>query len=166
MAPFNRPLNYQSLDEIASHEVSEEFIGVLQAKALEFDPSFVKHMRDAMIMSWFKYGDIGPRAGSRAFMYIDRERKAFEKDGNTEHMVNIANYAMIRYMFPQGDNVEDLYQIAIDAMNRYIHPKKGEHYTETDSDKSTHNAMTPKTVTEWLHIDIEKSLAGLLFDAN
>ena len=59
---------------------------------------------------------------------LETELKAFAEDGNTEHMVNIANYAMVRFMFPQNN----------------------ESYTPTDSDKSTFNVGKRQTVSDHL----------------
>lgn len=86
-----------------------------------FSESFIDHMRNAMMMSYFKHqdkrgdGNINNYVGMCSIDMIQRELDAFASDGNTEHMVNIANYAMIRFMFPQNN----------------------ESYVPTDSDKST-----------------------------
>lgn len=97
-----------------------------------FSEAFVQHMKNAMLMSYYKCkdkrgnGDINAYVGSICIDMINRELEAFNNDHNTEHMVNIANYSMIRYMFPQGM----------------------EHYEATDSDKST--MVEYKSVSDWL----------------
>ena len=58
---------------------------------------------------------------------INKELAMFNEDHNTEHMVNIANYSMIRYMFPQNDEV----------------------YKATDSNKSSMN-IKEDTVTNFI----------------
>lgn len=99
-----------------------------------FSNEFVEHMRNAMMMSWFKHqdkrgnGDINNYVGKISIDMIQRELDAFASDGNTEHMVNVANYAMTRFMFPQGN----------------------ESYVATDSDKSTFNVGKVQTVTQHL----------------
>ena len=100
-----------------------------------FSESFVEHMKNAMMMSFFKHqdkrgnGDINNYCGKISIDMIYRELEAFKKDNNTEHMVNVANYAMIRYMVPQDK----------------------ESYVPTDSDKSTFNVGITKSVTEHLY---------------
>ena len=105
-----------------------------------FDESFVTHMQNAMLMSFFKHrdkrgdGNINAYVGKISIDMIQRELEAFAIDGNTEHMVNVANYAMVRYMFPQGT----------------------EAYTATDSDKSTFNVGKKQSVFEHIRDHIMK----------
>lgn len=87
---------------------------------------FIAKMRNAMCMSAFKYGDVGSKQGEKALGRIEDELGAFMEDGNLEHMVNVANWAMMRFMFPVGD----------------------EKYTGTDSHKSTRREMM--CVSDWL----------------
>jgi hypothetical protein len=94
-----RRLNMRTLEEI---------------KEMNVDKTFIEHMVNAMVMSAFKYGDVKPVCGKVAIEKMNKEIEMFMEDGNTEHMVNIANYAMLRYMFPS----------------------EGEAYKGTDSDKS------------------------------
>lgn len=95
-----------------------------------FSESFVTHMKNAMMMSFFKHqdkrgnGNINNYVGKISIDMLKRELIAFESDSNTEHMVNIANYAMCRYIFPQGK----------------------ESYIPTDSDKSTFNVGKKQSV--------------------
>ena len=98
-----------------------------EIREMNVDNTFIKHMVNAMCMSAFKYGNVKPICGEVAIDRMNKELKMFMEDGNTEHMVNIANYAMLRYMFPQ----------------------EGEHYKGTDSDKSVVNTQ-PMTVFEHL----------------
>lgn len=83
-------------------------------KEMNVDNTFIEHMVNAMVMSAFKYGDVKPVCGKVAIEKMNKEIEMFMKDGNTEHMVNVANYAMLRYMFPS----------------------EGEAYIGTDSNKS------------------------------
>lgn len=71
--------------------------------ANNFNEMFVQHMKNAMCMSCFKYGNVTNKQGAKAINRIEDELKAFAKDGNLEHMVNVANWAMMRVMFPQGN---------------------------------------------------------------
>ena len=92
------------------------------------DDTFMEKMCNAMIMSAFKYGKVNEYASKVALDKMKKEIDMFIEDGNTEHMVNIANYAMIRYMFP----------------------KEGEGYMGTDSNKSVIEKGKMKTINEWL----------------
>ena len=96
------------------------------------DDTFMEKMANAMIMSAFKYGKVNEYASKVALDKMQLEMRMFMEDGNTEHMVNIANYAMIRYMFP----------------------KEGEGYKGTDSDKSVIKHGKCKSIFEWLREDI------------
>lgn len=105
-----------------------------------FSESFITHMKNAMMMSWFKHqdkrgnGDINNYVGKISIDMIYREIEAFKNDGNTEHMVNVANYAMTRYMFPQGN----------------------ESYVATDSDKSMFNVNKIQSVTQHIRDHISE----------
>lgn len=96
-------------------------------KKMNVDDTFIEHMVNAMCMSAFKYGDVKEVCGKVAIEKMNREIEMFMKDGNTEHMVNVANYAMLRYMFPQ----------------------EGEQYIGTDSDRSV---VTTKPMTIFEHL--------------
>lgn len=99
-----------------------------QIRKENVDDTFMEKMANAMIMSAFKYGKVNEYASNVALDKMQQELSMFMEDGNTEHMVNIANYAMIRYMFP----------------------KEGEKYVGTDSDKSVIQHGKMKTVFEHL----------------
>lgn len=96
-------------------------------KKMNVDDTFIKHMVNAMCMSAFKYGDVKEVCGKVAIEKMNKEIEMFMEDGNTEHMVNVANYAMLRYMFPQ----------------------EGERYIGTDSNKSV---VTAKPMTIFEHL--------------
>lgn len=97
-----------------------------EIRSMNVDDTFLEHMVNAMVMSAFKYGDVKEVCGKVAIERMNKEIEMFMKDGNTEHMVNVANYAMLRYMFPQ----------------------EGEKYIGTDSNKSVVNE--PMTIFEHL----------------
>lgn len=98
-----------------------------EIKKMNVDNTFIEHMVNAMVMSAFKYGDVKEVCGEVAIEKMNKEIEMFMRDGNTEHMVNVANYAMLRYMFPQ----------------------EGEAYIGTDSNKSVVNTK-PMTIFEHL----------------
>lgn len=98
-----------------------------QIRNKNVDDTFLEHMVNAMVMSAFKYGDVKEVCGKVAMEKMNKEIEMFMEDGNTEHMVNVANYAMLRYMFPQ----------------------KGEVYHGTDSNKSVETTK-PMTIFEHL----------------
>lgn len=98
-----------------------------EIKKMNVDDTFIEHMVNAMCMSAFKYGDVKEVCGKVAIEKMNKEIEMFMEDGNTEHMVNVANYAMLRYMFPQ----------------------EGERYIGTDSNKSV---VTTKPMTIFEHL--------------
>lgn len=98
-----------------------------EIKEMNVDNTFIEHMVNAMVMSAFKYGDVKEVCGKVAIEKMNKEIEMFMEDGNTEHMVNVANYAMLRYMFPQ----------------------ERESYHGTDSNKSVETTK-PMTIFEHL----------------
>lgn len=89
------------------------------AKILECDFSerFIKLMKDAILTSHYKYGwvkDTYPSLGD-AIKSLEQRLENYKKDGNLEWLVDVANFAMIEFMYPKHENA---------------------HYQPTDSDKS------------------------------
>lgn len=72
----------------------------------EFSTGFLTGMLHRMSLSFFKYGpvkDAFPQkvdAIATLRMFLDR----YERDGNTERMMDVANYAMIEFMHPRHPN--------------------------------------------------------------
>lgn len=73
----------------------------------EVDRDFLQGMINRMAISYAKYGEVkdamrGHRvdAMKTAQLCID----AYNQDGNTEHLMDAANYLMMEFMFPQRDD--------------------------------------------------------------
>ena len=85
--------------------------------ATEFSETFVQGMRDRMVMSFFKYGpvrDAYPHKVS-ALESLHKRLEKYIETGNTEFLIDAANFAMIEFMHPS-------------------HP--GAHFRPTDSNES------------------------------
>lgn len=69
----------------------------------EFSQSFVQGMYDRMCVSFFKYGPVANGFPEKvdALATLRLCLDAYAKDGNTEHMIDAANYAMIEFMRPR-----------------------------------------------------------------
>lgn len=102
------------------HEYTDDFhLRTRVAKPTEFCPVFIQGMADRMATSFHKYGPLveAPR-GLKAIRQPDNIRRRlalYEETGNTEWLMDIANFAMIEFMMP-------------------AHPDA--HYRPTDSDES------------------------------
>ena len=85
--------------------------------ATEFSEVFVEGMKDRMAISYYKYGEVAKAfpAKAGAVGCMESHIAAYAEDGNTEHLVDAANYLMIEFMHPS-------------------HPAA--HFTPTDSDGS------------------------------
>lgn len=100
----------------------------------EIQPSFFQKMVDAMAMSFFKYGRVADAYPAKvdALGSLKLRMEKYEATGNTEFLVDVANFAMIEFMKPR-------------------HPEA--HYKPTDSDESPgrvwnsgHTAQTANTL--------------------
>lgn len=72
----------------------------------EFSEGFVKGMKDRMVVSFFKYGPIAagfPHKVNAITSLTDRLRK-YAETGNTEFLMDAANFAMIEFMHPAHPN--------------------------------------------------------------
>ena len=83
----------------------------------EYSIEFDEKRKCAILTSFYKYGpskENFQKGMVDAIGSLKKNLKKFEETGNTEYLVDIANYAMFRYMYPQGN----------------------EHYEPTDSNQS------------------------------
>lgn len=101
--------------------MGDNYNSVLDA---EFSEAFVKEMKHRVEVSYWKYGPARKNfaegrvdALKTAEMCLD----AFRKDGNTEHLIDAANYLMFRWRFPMP----------------------GEYFKPTNSDGSVGTCGTP-----------------------
>jgi hypothetical protein len=73
----------------------------------EYSETFDKIRKDAMVMSHYKYGFIKENAQKKAVHYIETLEKRLQKykdTGNAEFLADVANFAMIEFMYPQHPN--------------------------------------------------------------
>lgn len=83
---------------VEMHRVSKT---LLQEYSTEFD----EKRRNAILVSYYKYGPAKKNFKSGkvdAIGSLKKCLKKFEETGNTEYLVDVANYAMLRYMYPQN----------------------------------------------------------------
>lgn len=83
----------------------------------EYSREFDEKRKVAIMVSYHKYGPSKvnfQRGLVDAIGSLKKCLKKFEETGNTEYLVDVANYAMFRFMYP----------------------KEGESYKATDSDQS------------------------------
>lgn len=69
----------------------------------EFSPDFVEGMKNRMVMSFYKYGPVVegfPHKVDAIASLGDRLRE-YAATGNTEFLVDVANFAMIEFMYPK-----------------------------------------------------------------
>lgn len=68
----------------------------------EYDKSFLQGMLDRMGMSFFKYGRVREAYPSKvnALKSLRLRLEKYERTGNTEHLIDAANFAMIEFMYP------------------------------------------------------------------
>ena len=72
----------------------------------EYSKEFDTKRKSAIIVSYHKYGpskENFKKGMVDAIGSLKKNLKKFEETGNTEYLVDVANYAMFRYMYPQGN---------------------------------------------------------------
>lgn len=72
----------------------------------DFSEDFVQKMKNRIIVSHHKYGwvkDTYPELAD-AIAYLEERLALFKRTGNTEHLVDVANFAMIEFMYPRHPN--------------------------------------------------------------
>lgn len=73
----------------------------------EYDFTFDMYRQNRMIVSYYKYGDIKTNYGDKlvnAITNLEIRLKKYKDTGNKEYLLDIANFAMIEFMYPQHPN--------------------------------------------------------------
>lgn len=88
----------------------------------EFSKDFVRKMENRMVASFYKYGSLESNCNRKhkedntnIIESLEVRLEKYKEDGNTEWLVDVGNFAMIEFMYPQ-------------------HPKA--HFRATDSKES------------------------------
>ena len=83
----------------------------------DFSEAFINKMKNAIEMSHYKYGWANKTYPelAQAYKCIKERLDAYEKTRNKEYLIDVANFAMLEYLYPAFGDA---------------------HYTPTDSDKS------------------------------
>ena len=71
----------------------------------EYSKEFDRKRQEAIIVSYHKYGSSKENFKGGivdAIGSLKKCLKKFEDTGNTEYLIDVANYAMFRFMYPQG----------------------------------------------------------------
>lgn len=84
--------------------MDKEFQEILKT---EYSTSFDEHRKKAMINSYYKYGPARKNYQEHrcidAVANIRKRLERYEETGNTEFLVDVANFAMLEFMFPSKD---------------------------------------------------------------
>ncbi|HEY9060968.1 MAG TPA: hypothetical protein VIO64_10780 [Pseudobacteroides sp.] len=84
----------------------------------EYSENFDNLRKNRMVMSYYKYGLVKENYGNKlvnSIKTLEERLELYKQTGNTEYLLDVANQAMIEFMYPQ-------------------HPKP--YFEATDSDKS------------------------------
>ena len=81
--------------------------------AKEYCEEFDERRKNAIVCSFYKYGpskENFQKGMVDAIGSLKKNLKKFEETGNTEYLVDVANYAMFRYMYPmEGEKYKPTY---------------------------------------------------------
>ena len=72
----------------------------------EYSEHFDQLRKNRMIVSFHKYGPVSVNYGEKLVSAIDNLEKRlqlYKETGNTEYLADVANFAMIEFMYPQHD---------------------------------------------------------------
>lgn len=70
----------------------------------QWSEEFIRKMQARMFIGFYRYGDTKRYAESKEYdivKTIEKYLAFYREDGNLEHIVNIANYCQIEFMYPQ-----------------------------------------------------------------
>lgn len=78
-----------------------------EISAQEYSEEFDKLRKNRVLMSFYKYGAAKINYREKLISALGSMQKCidkYNKTGNTEYLVDAANYLMFEYMFPQHPN--------------------------------------------------------------
>ena len=85
---------------------------------------FAQRMANRLICGACRYGKRKPRSSARYLTRLKAELEAYERTGNTEHLVNTANYCMLETEWPEreGGNhwKEESISVTRDILGMYL----------------------------------------------
>lgn len=69
----------------------------------EFNEQFIEGMRERMVVSYYKYGKVADAFPEKvdAIGSLMQRLREYAKTGNTEYLIDAANFAMIEFMLPR-----------------------------------------------------------------
>lgn len=67
----------------------------------QFSEPFIAAMRNRMVVGFYRHGPIAEQGRRRAIRYLEAKLAKYRETGNGELLVDIANCAMIEFMFPE-----------------------------------------------------------------
>jgi DNA/RNA-binding domain of Phe-tRNA-synthetase-like protein len=73
----------------------------------EWSDEFDILAKNRMIVSYHKYGPVKENYGGKlasAIENLEKRLELYRQTGNTEYLVDVRNFAMIEFMFPQHPN--------------------------------------------------------------
>ena len=73
----------------------------------DWSTQFIDGMMNRILMSHYKYGWMSKTYGNKlasAIGSLEMRLDIYKKTGNTEMLVDIANFAMIEFLYPQHKN--------------------------------------------------------------
>lgn len=73
----------------------------------QYSEKFDEIRKKMMVTSYYKFGDVRQNyeivAGLKSIPSLKAKLKEYEETGNTEFLADVANFAMIEFMFPQKE---------------------------------------------------------------
>lgn len=79
----------------------DDFVAILKT---EYSTAFDEHRKKAMINSFYKYGPAKKNYGEYkcmdAIKNLEIRLQKYKETGNTEYLVDVANFAMLEFMHP------------------------------------------------------------------
>lgn len=70
----------------------------------EYSQEFDQLRKNRMVVSYYKYGPIAENYGNKlvnAVENLEKRLQLYKETGNVEYLCDIANFAMIEFMYPQ-----------------------------------------------------------------
>jgi hypothetical protein len=113
------------------------FTTTMAAPATEISPQFIQGMADRMSTSYYKYGAVADAYPSKvdAIASLKVRLDRYERTGNLEYLMDVANFAQIEYMRPRHPDAHFKAEDSSSSPGRKWHGEVDSHQLPNDVSK-------------------------------
>lgn len=108
MRTVTEHIRRHALEWVGVHDAAKAAPSIDELRMTEWAPEFERLMRNRLVVGGMRYARFNdPRKGwphRDNWAWLVKKLELYEQTGNAEYLVDIANYAMVLWRYPQHPN--------------------------------------------------------------